>query len=87
LWHWPWDDGLLSWLGWPVIIAFAACFGLARVIGEFFQDWPGLDAPNPQRPSDTTPDRPLTLRDTAALGVGVAALLLFGWVVAHSSAR
>jgi hypothetical protein len=89
MWYWPWDEGWLSWIGWPAIIAFAACFALARMIGEFYTGWPGLDAPTVKAPDvSTSPqlERPVTFTELATLGLGVAALLAFGWVVTHPQA-
>ena len=68
IWNWPCEDGILGWLGWPAIVAFAACFGLARAIGRLFQGWPGLDDPNPRSPAGAAPNRPLTPAELAALG-------------------
>jgi hypothetical protein len=83
IWYWPWEDGLLGWLGWPVILAFAACFGLARVIGLYFDGWPGLEPVRPEPPDHTPLSRPLTLVELAGLGIGVAALVAFGWIISH----
>lgn len=86
MWHWPWEDEWLGWLGWPVISAFAVCFALARVIGGLYAGWPGLDGPAADAPADDIggrPDRPMSLAELAALGVGAAALLGLGWAITH----
>jgi len=86
IWHWPWEDGWIGWPGWPVIIAFGACFGLARVVGGFYAGCPGLDEAEGDAPDnkDLPSDRPVTLAELAALGIGVAALLTLGWAISRS---